>query len=94
MPALGEDEVSRQCAAIPAWQVVDGVKITREFRFKDSREANYALNLVAAMAEEQGHHPAILLAYNKLRFTLTTHAAGGLTRNDFVMARIIDEILS
>jgi 4a-hydroxytetrahydrobiopterin dehydratase len=44
------------------------------------------------IAEEQGHHPNFALSYNKLRVTLTTHAAGGLTENDFIMARIIDEV--
>ncbi|MEJ2744771.1 MAG: 4a-hydroxytetrahydrobiopterin dehydratase [bacterium] len=44
------------------------------------------------IAEDQGHHPLLTLNYNKVRVTLTTHAAGGLTENDYVMARIIDKM--
>jgi DNA-binding NtrC family response regulator len=43
------------------------------------------------IAREQGHHPVLTLNYNKLKITLTTHASGGLTENDFIMARAIDE---
>ena len=55
-------------------------------------EAKYFLDLISVIAEEQGHHPTLTLIYNKLKVTLTTHAAGGLTENDFIMARIIDEL--
>jgi 4a-hydroxytetrahydrobiopterin dehydratase len=50
------------------------------------------LDLVSAISEDQGHHPTLTLIYNKLKITLTTHAAGGLTDNDFIMARLIDEL--
>ena len=55
-------------------------------------EAKYFLDLVAVIAEEQGHHPNLTLIYNKLKITLTTHSSGGLTENDFIMAKIIDEL--
>ncbi len=67
-------------------------KLTREFKFKDFIEAKYFLDLVSNIAEEQGHHPIMTIVYNKLKITLTTHAAGGLTENDFIMAKIIDEL--
>ena len=74
------------------WRVLDGKKLAKEFKFKDFPEAKYFLDLVSVVAEEQGHHPALTLIYNKLKITLTTHAAGGLTENDFIMAKIIDEL--
>ncbi|MDD4908545.1 MAG: thiol peroxidase [Candidatus Omnitrophica bacterium] len=77
-----------------AWQMVDGKKITREFLFRDFSEAKYFLDLISVLAEEQGHHPGFVLAYNKLKVTLTTHAAGGLTENDFIMAGYIDRLSS
>ena len=55
-------------------------------------EAKYFLDLISVIAEEQGHHPRLTLDYNKLNVTLTTHAARGLTENDFIMAKIIDEL--
>lgn len=73
------------------WELVDDKKLVKEFKFRDFKEAKYFLDLLSVIAEEQGHHPGFSLVYNKLKVTLTTHAAGGLTDNDFIMARIIDE---
>lgn len=61
-------------------------------KFKDFVDAKYFLDIVALIAEEQVHHPVFTLNYNKLKITLTTHAAGGLTENDFIMAGVIDEV--
>lgn len=75
-----------------SWQLVDGKKLVKEFKFEDFLDAKYFLDLVSIVAQEQNHHPNFTLIYNKLRITLTTHAAGGLTENDFIMAKIIDEL--
>ena len=64
----------------------------KEFIFKDFIEAKYFLDLISVIAEEEGHHPSMTLAYNKLKVTLTTHAAGGLTENDFIMAGHINSL--
>ncbi|MCX6339913.1 MAG: 4a-hydroxytetrahydrobiopterin dehydratase [Candidatus Aureabacteria bacterium] len=80
-------------ARIKGWELVEGVKLKKEFTFKDFVEAKYFLDLLAMVAEDQGHHPVLTLLYNKVRVTLATHAAGGLTENDFIMARIIDAVI-
>ncbi|HTZ10919.1 MAG TPA: thiol peroxidase [Candidatus Margulisiibacteriota bacterium] len=90
-PPLPKDKVDKLLASYRGWQLVEDKKLVKEFRFKDFAEAKYFLDLVAFIAEEQGHHPTLTLLYDKLRVTLTTHAAGGLTENDFIMAKIIDE---
>ncbi len=89
---LPKDKIEKLLAKYRGWQLVEGKKLVKDFQFKDFVEAKYFLDLIAVIAEEQGHHPNLSLAYNKLKVTLTTHAAGGLTENDFVMAKIIDEI--
>ena len=89
---LPRDAAERSAARIKGWELVEGVKLKKEFTFKDFAEAKYFLDLLAMVAEEQGHHPVLTLLYNRVRVTLATHAAGGLTENDFIMARIIDEI--
>jgi len=94
-PALTEERIGELTAQFPGWQLIEepkGGKIVKEFKFKDFGEAKYFLDLVCVIAEEQGHHPALSLIYNKLKITLTTHSAGGLTENDFTMAKIIDSI--
>ena len=92
IPALPKDKIERLLAQFRGWQLVEDKKIVKEFKFKDFVEAKYFLDLVSVVAEEQGHHPNLTLIYNKLKITLTTHSSGGLTENDFIMAKIIDEL--
>ena len=93
-PALPKDRIEELTAQLRGWQLVEdpakGSKITKEFKFKDFAQAKYFLDLIFIIAEEQNHHPTFTLIYNKLKITLTTHAALGLTENDFIMAGIID----
>jgi len=91
-PPLPKEKIERLLAQYRGWQLVEDKKIVKEFKFKDFLEAKYFLDLISVIAEEQGHHPTLTLIYNKLKVTLTTHAAEGLTENDFIMARIIDEL--
>ncbi len=76
------------------WQVKDSdKKIEREFQFRDFPEALKFVNSVGEIAEDEGHHPDIYLySWNKVRITLYTHAIGGLSINDFVVASRVDRI--
>lgn len=91
-PALPREKIDKLIVSYRGWEVLEDKKLAKEFKFKDFLEAKYFLDLVSVIAEEQGHHPTLTLIYNKLKITLTTHAAGGLTENDFIMAKIIDEL--
>lgn len=91
-PPLPIKRVNELMVRHPGWLLVEDKKITREFKFKDFVDAKYFLDLTSIIAEEQGHHPIMTLTYGKLKITLTTHVAKGLTENDFIMARIIDEL--
>jgi 4a-hydroxytetrahydrobiopterin dehydratase len=76
----------------PDWRR-EGDAIVRDLQFADFAEAMAYVNRVAELAEEANHHPDILVhGWNNVRLTLTTHSAGGLTDNDFAMARRIDAI--
>jgi len=92
--ALPKEQIEKLLAKVRGWQLVEdqvkGARIVKEFKFSDFAQAKYFLDLVAVIVEEQGHHPVLTLINNKLKITLTTHAANGLTENDFIMARIID----
>lgn len=90
---LPKATVDKMLAEHRQWQLIDDKKISKEFKFKDFAEAKYFLDTVSVIAEEQGHHPAMTIVYNKVKINFTTHAAGGLTENDFIMARIVDEII-
>ena len=67
------------------------LKIQKEYKFQDFIGAVNFINLIADIAEEEGHHPDIFLHdYNKIVVTLSTHAIGGLSENDFILAAKID----
>ncbi|MBI4137360.1 4a-hydroxytetrahydrobiopterin dehydratase [Candidatus Roizmanbacteria bacterium] len=74
------------------WDVVDQKKIKREFKFKNFKEAMVFVNRVAELAESEGHHPDIYIFYNKVRLELWTHAIGGLSINDFIMAAKVEKL--
>ncbi len=78
----------------PGWTVVsDGKSIVREYVMKNFVTAVRAISEIATIAESQGHHPDIhLTSYRKLKIVLTTHALGGLSENDFIMAAKINEL--
>jgi 4a-hydroxytetrahydrobiopterin dehydratase len=69
------------------WAIRDQRVLKKEYKFKNFKEALAFLNQVAALAEEEGHHPDMqLFEWNKVKVSLTTHAIGGLSKNDFIVA--------
>ena len=75
------------------WSVLDGAKIRKEFVFENFREALAFVNRAGRIAESEGHHPDIhLVSYKKVIIELSTHAVGGLSENDFILAAKIDAI--
>jgi 4a-hydroxytetrahydrobiopterin dehydratase len=77
---------------VPLWKSVEDKNIAREFEFKDFKEAMVFVNKVAEIANAEDHHPDMYIFYNKVRLELSTHAIGGLSENDFIMAAKIDRI--
>ena len=72
------------------WEVVNEHHLRKSFKFPDFRQALDFVNRAGALAEAEGHHPDMLLGWGKVEITLWTHAAGGLTENDFILAAKID----
>ena len=90
MPSLDGNRVGEMLKDLPGWKV-EGKHLLRDFRFKDFKQAMEFVNTVADLAEEEGHHPDILVhQWNRVRIDLWTHAADGLTENDFILAAKID----
>ena len=79
---------------VPAWSVVNGHHITRDFAFPNFVKALKFVNRVGALAEKQGHHPDIFLTWGRASITLWTHKIDGLTESDFIMAAKIDRVAS
>ena len=72
------------------WRVVDEHHLEKEYRFKNFREALDFTVRVGELAEEQGHHPDIHLAWGKVRLTVWTHKINGLTESDFIFSAKVD----
>ena len=92
VPPLRGKELEKFNAAVPKWTVTNGHHIHREFRFPDFKQALEFVNRVGEIAENEGHHPDILLAWGKAEITLWTHKIDGLTESDFIMAAKIDRL--
>jgi len=93
-PTLSEPEIAEQLRQLDGWQPAqsDGhALITKTFRFKGFMPGVDLVNRIAALAESEGHHPDLKLTYGSLIVDLTTHAAGGVTENDLILAAKIDE---
>lgn len=91
MKPLTRDQFAPLLKEIKDWEVVDDKKIEKKYRFKDFKEALAFVNRVGALAETEGHHPDInLYNWDKVKITLSTHAIGGLSQNDFILAAKID----
>jgi 4a-hydroxytetrahydrobiopterin dehydratase len=76
---------------LPQWKVsADQKKIMRSFKFADFKESLAFVNKVGALAEREGHHPDVSIHYNEVSIELLTHAVGGLSENDFIVAAKIN----
>src|SRR6266850_5870318 len=75
------------------WKVVKKHHLEKEYKFKDFREALGFTNKVGELAEAQGHHPDIYLAWGKVKLTVWTHKIDGLTESDFIFAAKADRLL-
>jgi 4a-hydroxytetrahydrobiopterin dehydratase len=91
MDLLDTDTIERELADTPGWQRAEDA-IAKTATFADFKEAIEFVGRVADAAEEAGHHPDIDIRWNKVTLVLTTHAAGGLTKNDFNLARKLNTL--
>jgi 4a-hydroxytetrahydrobiopterin dehydratase len=94
-PTLPRSEVDRLLADVPGWSVEEAgghLQLTRTYPFKGFLPGVELIDLIAPIAEAEGHHPDLHLTYGALTATLWTHAAGGLTENDFILAAKMDRI--
>ena len=88
-PTLPRPQVDRLLPMVPGWSVEEAgghLRLARTVSFKGFMPGVSLVERIAAIAEAEGHHPDLLLGYGSLTIWLWTHAAGGLTENDFILA--------
>jgi 4a-hydroxytetrahydrobiopterin dehydratase len=89
MLTLGE--INQEMAFLSGWSL-EGSSIAKSFEFTNFKESLDFVNKVGEVAEKQQHHPDVLINYNTVRLSLSTHSEGGLTKQDFQLAKEIDMI--
>lgn len=95
-PKLTDAEIAELQPQVPEWKIVeqDGVpRLERMFKFKNYAQSVDFTNRVAAIAEEQDHHPLIVLEWGRVTVQWWTHVVKGLHKNDFIMAAKTDELI-
>ena len=93
VPPLTSEEISLLLLQIDGWTVSDGKKLTKTYTFPDFVQALAFVNRAGAVAEAEGHHPDLFLTWGKVGVEVWTHAIGGLSENDFILAAKLDEAL-
>lgn len=94
VPILTREQVQSHLTALPAWKLTpDGQRIRHEWRVKDFLEGLRFFQRVAEIAEAEDHHPDLhLVGYRNVAIEIWTHAIGGLSENDFILAAKIDRV--
>lgn len=93
VPALQKPEALKLAAEVNDWTLAaDNTSISKEYTFEDFKQALIFINKVGEVAEGENHHPDIHWWWNKVQLISTTHAIGGLSNNDFILASKINRI--
>ena len=93
VPPLAHEQAEKLLGELDDWSLIDDAHLlAKSFHFDSFEETMVFVNKVAAIAEEEDHHPDMTISYGDVGVELTTHAISGLSENDFIVAAKIDEI--
>jgi len=92
VPPLKGAELTPFAEQLPDWKIIEEHHIAKTFLFKDFKTGLDFVNRAGAVAEQEGHHPDLCLAWGKVDVVIYTHKIRGLTESDFVLAAKIDEL--
>ena len=93
-PPFTEEQIAAYTPLVsPDWVVVNNVKLVRPFTHQNFLRSLLFVNAIAFLAEKEGHHPDLIINYNQVTVEITTHAIHGLSRNDFIIAAKVDDLI-
>jgi 4a-hydroxytetrahydrobiopterin dehydratase len=92
MALLSDDEVQDRLEQLETGWRREGDSIARQFKFDDFQGSVDFVNRITPPAEEMGHHPDLEISWNKVSVLLSTHSEGGITENDFELAKRIEDL--
>ncbi len=90
-PPLSPEQREELAKEVPAWSVMDGTKIRREYRFKTYMDGARWVPLIGEIADSEDHHPDLHVFFKKVVIELWTHTVNGLSDNDFIVAAKFDQ---
>jgi 4a-hydroxytetrahydrobiopterin dehydratase len=93
LPLLSKAEIQNLVSQLHNWHVEEEKFLVRQYKTKNFASALALANKVGMVAEEQGHHPDLFIAWGMLSIKIWTHAANGLSENDFILAAKIDKVM-
>ncbi len=94
VPPLKGEQLQDLAGQVSGWNVVDEHHLTKSYKFPDFKKALDFVNRAGAIAEEEGHHPDLALAWGRVDVKTWTHKIDGLTESDFILAAKIDQAYS
>jgi 4a-hydroxytetrahydrobiopterin dehydratase len=94
VPPLTRQQFEPMLKELQDWGVKDDSRLLKTYKFKDFKGSLALANEIGELAEREGHHPDLLVRWGELGIELWTHAVGGLTESDFILAAKIDKIQS
>ena len=92
VPPLQGEALRKFSAELPDWKVIEEHHLAKSFAFPDFRRALDFVNRVGEVAEQQGHHPDLMLSWGKVDVVIFTHKIRGLTESDFILGAKIDRV--
>jgi 4a-hydroxytetrahydrobiopterin dehydratase len=92
IPPMKSDDLARYHKELgESWNVIGEHHLEKEFKLKDWQEAVFLTDKIAELADQEDHHPDVVLSYGKVKVSLWTHKIDGLSENDFILAAKIDK---
>jgi 4a-hydroxytetrahydrobiopterin dehydratase len=92
VPPLRGEQIERLRSQLRGWLVIDEHHLAKTYPFEDFSSALAFVNKIGALAEEEGHHPDVFLAWGQVRLEIFTHKVDGLTESDFILAAKADRL--
>ena len=92
-PRLSAEEADHLLTQTQGWEIINGHHLFKKWGFENFIKPLKIVNAIAELAEKEGHHPNINFGWGFLEITIWTHAINGLSKNDFILAAKIDEVL-
>jgi len=93
-PRLSPEQIAELMPQLDGWSVQDDRKLVKMYRFPDFASGLAFVNRAGAVAEAEGHHPDLHLSWGRVGAVVSTHAIGGLSENDFILAAKLDQVLA